>query len=74
MRKELYDEQSRLPRPVPASTKTDGKVCSTKLVSRKVESDQGGLMSYGTCHTLPAVFLLSSGLFPVPPDPFDALL
>ena len=40
-------------RPFPASTKTEGKMRTTKLVSRKVESDQGGLMSYGTCHTLP---------------------
>ena len=50
-------------RPVPASTKTEGKIRTTKLVSRKVESDQGGLMSYGTCHTLPPVFLLSSWFF-----------
>ena len=47
MRKELYDEQPTLARPVPATTKTEGKVRTTKLVSRKVESDQGGLMSYG---------------------------
>ena len=53
----------------PASTKTEEKVRSTKLVSRKVESDQGGLMSYGTCHTLPPAFLLSSWFFVDPPDP-----
>ena len=53
----------------PASTKTEEKVRSTKLVSRKVESDQGGLMSYGTCHTLPPVFLFSSWFFVDPPDP-----
>ena len=45
-----------------------------KLVSRKVESDQGGLMSCGTCHTIPPVFLLSSWFFLDPLDPFDALL
>ena len=27
-------------------------MCTTKLDSRKVESDQGGLMSHGACHTL----------------------
>ena len=42
MRKELCDEQSRLARPVPVSTKTEGKIRTTKLVSRKVECDQGG--------------------------------
>ena len=30
-------------------------------------------MSYGTCHTLPPAFLLSSRFFLDPPDPFDAL-
>ena len=40
-------------------------------VSRKVERDQGGLMSYGTCHTLPLVSLLSSWFFLTS---FDALL
>ena len=69
MRKEFFDEQSRLARPVPASTKTEGKVRTTRLDSRKVESDQGGLMSYGTCHTLPRAFLLSSWFFLDPPDP-----
>ena len=58
MWKELYDEQSILDKTVPVSTKTEEKRRTTKLVSRKVESDQGGLMSYGTCHTLPPDFLL----------------
>ena len=44
-------------------------VRTTKLDSRKVESDQGGLMSYGTCHTLPPVFLSSSWFFLDHPDP-----
>ena len=64
----------RLARRFPASAKTEGKVRTTKLVSRKVESHQGGLMSYGTCHTLPPVFLLSSWFFLDPLTPFDALL
>ena len=38
-------------------------VRTTKLVSRKVESDQGGLMSYGICRTLPPIFLLSYWFF-----------
>ena len=41
----------------------------SKLVSREVESDQGGLVGYGTCHTLPPVFLLSFWFFLDPPDP-----
>ena len=45
------------------------KIRTTNLDSRKVESDQDGLMSYGTCHMLPPVFLLSSRFFPDPPDP-----
>ena len=61
----FFDGQTRLARRFPASTKTEGKVRTTKLVSRKVESDQGGLMSYGTNHTFlpvfPAVFLVLPG-------------
>ena len=41
----LEEKYTRLARPVTASTKTEGKVRTTTLVSRKVESDQGGLMS-----------------------------
>ena len=74
VRKGLNDEQTRLARRFTASTKTEGKVRTTKLVSRKVESDQGGLMSYGTCHTLPPVFLLSSSFFLHLLNSFDALL
>ena len=74
MRTEINDEQTRLARRFTASTKTEGKVRTTKFVSRKVESDQGGLMIYGTCHTLPPVFLLSSCFFLDPLTPFDALL
>ena len=53
------------------STKTEEKIRTTKLDSRKVESDKGG--RYGTCHTLTPAFLLSSWFFLDPPDPFDAL-
>ena len=69
MRKELYDEQTRLARRFPASTKTEGKVHTTKFVSRKVESDQGGLMS----NVATRFFLLSSWFFLDPLTPFDAL-
>ena len=69
MRKELYDEQSRPGKTGPGFDKTEGKIRTTKLVSRKVESDQGGLMSHGFCYTLPPVFLLSSWFFLDPPDP-----
>ena len=34
------------------------KMRTTNPDSRKVESDQDGLMSYGTCHTLPQVVFL----------------
>ena len=37
MKKELYDEQWRLARPVPASTEAERKIRTTKLVSTKVE-------------------------------------
>ena len=67
MRKELNDEQTRLGRRFP--TKTEGKVGATILVSRKVESDQGGLVSKGTSHTLPPVFLLPSWFFLDHPEP-----
>ena len=59
---------TRLARRFTASTKSEGKVRTTKLVSRKVESDQGGLMSCGTGHTFPPVFLLSSWFFLDLPD------
>ena len=36
------------------------KMRTTNPDSRKVESDQDGLMSYGICHTLPPVVQLSS--------------
>lgn len=61
-------------RPVTVSTKTEEKIRATKLLSRKVESDQGGLMSYGTCHTLPPAFLLSSWFFLDPLTSIDVLL
>ena len=40
------------------------------MTQREVESDQDGLMSYGTCHTLPPAVPLSSW---IPLAPFVAL-
>ena len=74
VRKESNDEQTRLAKWFPASTKTEVKVRTTKLVSRKAESDQDGLMSYGTCRTLPPVSCCLPGSFWITLTPFDALL
>ena len=52
----------------PVSTKTR-KCVPPILTQREVDSDQDGLMSYGTGHTLPLVFLLSSWIFLDPPGP-----
>ena len=57
----------------PVSTKIEEKIRTTKLDSRKVESDQGGLMSYGTYHTLPPAFCCLPGSSWIPLTPFDAL-
>ena len=64
MRKELNDEQTRLARRFPASTKTEAEnAYHQACLNERWKCDQGGLMSYGTCRTLPPVFLLSSWFF-----------
>ena len=45
----------------PVSTKTEAeKAHHHSRLKREVESNQDGLMSYGTCHTLPPAVRLSS--------------
>ena len=45
---------------------------TTNPDSRKVESDQDGLMSYGACHTLPPVVQLSSWIHLITCDAIPA--